>query len=873
MVTVYDVTCEYFKTPLGLDLETPRISWKLQSEEKNVLQRAYTVQVAEDPDFQQLVSDSGWIESEQSTFIELAGAWSSRSRYYYRVKVKDNQENTSGWSDTAWFEMGLHRQEDWQAQWIAPPENLNGEPCPVLSRTIEIKEKAVKARLYITALGLYEMNINGSRTGDMYFTPGWTSYQERVQYQVYDVTGQLHAGENELEVFLGNGWYKGFIGFENRNNFYGDRLALLAQLEVTYESGETEIFATDDQWQAEESSIQLSEIYHGETYDARIGNTQRVPVELYQGKVPNIVTQENEPVRKQETFTPIELIHTPKGDTVLDFGQNMVGWVQFTLEGSPGQEVKLYHAEVLDRDGNFYTENLRSAKQAVSYTFRGGEKETYEPKFSFQGFRYVKLEGFNEEQVQLEAFKGIVLYSDMKFTGDFSCSDELVNQLQHNIVWGLKGNFLDVPTDCPQRDERLGWTGDAQMFISTAAYLANAAPFFRKWLRDLTIEQREDGGVPFVIPDVIIGDQDPLMEDPHSSAAWGDAAVICPWTIYEAYGDKKIIEDQYPSMKAWIEYIRSQGENEFLWETGFHFGDWLALDSKPDSYIGATDKAFIATAFFAYSTSIVKKAARLLDLADEAAAYEELENNIVDAFTKEFITPAGRIAVPTQTAHITALMFGLLEGKAKDRAVEKLTSLLEEEKWHLTTGFVGTPYLNLVLSENGRHDIAETLLFQQDYPSWLYQITKGATTIWEHWDGIKEDGSFWSADMNSFNHYAYGAIGDWLYRKVAGIERIADIPGYKKFRIQPELGEKLAWAEGTLETMYGEVKSKAAKENGKIRMEVTVPPNTTAEIIFPADVQVEAESELHIVRENGEQKAVTGSGTYIFSYQPQEVKV
>jgi len=407
------------------------------------------------------------------------------------------------------------------------------------------------------------------------------------------------------------------------------------------------------------------------------------------------------------------------------------------------------------------------------------------------------------------------------------------------------------------------------MFIRTAAYLRNVAPFFMKWSRDLAADQREDGGVPFVVPHV-------LNDTAYSSAAWGDAAVICPWTIYLSYGDKRILEEQYDSMKAWVEYMRSQGDNEFLWNTGFHFGDWLGLDSKPDSYIGATDRDYIATAFYAYSTSLLQKTASVLGKAEDASKYGELYERVVAAYTEEFVTPSGRLSVSTQTAQVLGLMFGLLQGKAKERATAKLMELLEESKFHLTTGFVGTPYLNHVLSENGHNDAAYQLLFQQDYPSWLYQVTKGATTIWEHWDGIKEDGSFWSKDMNSFNHYAYGAIGDWLYRSVAGIDTDEQAVGYKRIYIRPQPGEGLTWAEGRLETMYGEVRSYWKKtDGGGMELEVSVPANTTAEIYLPgAMLETAAESGKALKEAAGgavkqldaSVRVAVGSGKYSFTW-------
>ncbi|MGJ9383535.1 family 78 glycoside hydrolase catalytic domain [Salipaludibacillus sp. CF4.18] len=838
MFKIEKITCEYKENPMGIDVAQPRISWKTLSDQRGIRQKSYQIQIAKSNDFSEIIWDSGEVVTEESILVELKElTMESRKRYYYRIRVKNQHDESSGWSETHYWEMGLLNQRDWVADWISPSLDINGKPCPILKRDFQVDTPVKSARIYATALGLYELELNGQRIGDDFFTPGWTSYENRLQYQTYDVTDLLKQGLNEIIGLLGNGWYKGNLGFEEKSNHYGNRLALLAQLEIELHSGETISIFSDDSWKVSKSPILMSEIYHGETYDARIKKSHQewksAEVITYSKDI--LVAQENVPVKIMNEITPIELIETPKGEIVLDLGQNMVGWVRFSITGKSGQEVEICHAEVLDHQGNFYTENLRKAKQTVRYILNGEGKETFEPTFSFQGFRYIKLDGFESDQIQLENFTGIVLHSDLKVTGDFKCSDPMINQLQHNIVWGLKGNFLDVPTDCPQRDERLGWTGDAQMFIRTAAYLTNVAPFFTKWLHDLKVEQDEEGGVPFVVPNVIAGDdEEDIFDRPFSSAAWGDAAVICPWTLYLCYGDRRILEEQYESMTSWIEYIRNQGENEYLWNTGFHFGDWLALDSKPDSYVGATDRSYIATAFYAYSTSLVKKTAAVLGKEEDVAYYQQLETNIIKMLTDEFVTPNGKLAVSTQTGQILALMFDLLEGKAKDRAVEKLMELLEESDWHLTTGFVGTPYLNHVLSENDQNETAYKLLFQKDYPSWLYQITKGATTIWEHWDGLKENGDFWSADMNSFNHYAYGAIGDWLYRKVAGIELHENNPGYKTFTISPHMGTGLEWAEGSLESTYGLIRSYWKITDEKtVTMEVTVPANTTAEIILP----------------------------------------
>lgn len=884
LFNVFELRCEYQKNPIGIGVASPRISWRLQSDERALHQTAYEIEVADDERFERPHWTSGRVASAQSIHVELIDfVPQSCERYYYRVRAWNQKNEQSAWSEPAYWEMGLLTAEQWAGEWISPPLEqfpLDASEAPLLRKGFQLKGPIKRARIYATALGLYELELNGQRVGDMYFTPGWTSYANTLQTQTYDVTEMLQVGDNTIGAWLGNGWYKGHLGWKNQKCVYGDRLALLLQLHVNYEDGHEETIVTDHSWQSFASPIVMSEIYHGETYDARLElpgwSTANFKAEGWQGAElidyhkNALIPQMNEPVRKMETIKPVELLTTPKGEKVIDFGQNLVGWVRFSVEAPSGTKVTLRHAEVLDREGNFYTDNLRSAKQQIDYVCKGDGKETYEPRFTFQGFRYVQLIGF-PEPFHLKDIEAIVLHSDMEETGTFECSDPLVNQLQHNIRWGLKGNFLDVPTDCPQRDERLGWTGDAQMFIQTASYLSNVAPFFTKWLNDLASEQGEDGGVPFVIPHVL-GDND------HSSAAWGDAAVICPWTIYICYGDERILEQQYESMKAWVAYIRAQGEHEYLWNTGFHFGDWLGLDAKAGDYVGATERDLIATAFYAYSVSLLLKTAIVLKQDADIAAYSELYDKVVAAFREEFVTASGRLAASTQTAHVLALMFGLLDEHAEKRSVSKLQELLEASKFHLTTGFVGTPYLNHVLSKHGLNAAAYKLLLQQDYPSWLYPVTKGATTIWEHWDGIKEDGSFWSEDMNSFNHYAYGAIGDWMYRTVAGIQTVEEAPGYKHIVIEPQPGEGLTWAEGKIDTMYGTVRSYwKLQEDGFIQLDVTIPANTSAAICLPnaRDASAIREGEQPIDQaagimsvEAGEASVTVqaGSGSYSFLY-------
>lgn len=886
MFSVTDLRCEYQINPIGIGEKHPRLSWKLVSDERAVRQTAYEIEVSNDDRFAVPFWTSGKVASSQSVHVELS-EWSVSSckRYIYRVRVWNQAGEVSEWSEAAYWETGKLPGEKWVGEWISAPSSLlpaDSAHLPLLRKSFSLKSPIAKARIYASALGLYELELNGQRVGDCYFTPGWTSYEHAIQTQSYDVTDMLNAGLNGIGAWLGNGWYRGQLGWEERSAIYGDRLALLLELHITYADGSEEVIATDSSWQSAKGPIKMSELYHGETYDARLelegfssgdfNSNEWHGVETIDHGFDMLKPQINEPVRAIQKVQPVECLITPKGETVIDFGQNLVGWIRFSVSGAKGAIVTLQHAEILDSEGNFYTENLRTAKQTIQYTLKGGGQETYEPRFTFQGFRYVRLDGFTEEQLNRGVFEAVVLHSDFEETGTFQCSDPMVNQLQSNIRWGLKGNFLDVPTDCPQRDERLGWTGDAQMFIGTAAYLANVAPFFTKWLSDLAAEQRGDGAVPFVVPHV-------LGDEAYASAAWGDAAVICPWTVYVSYGDRRILERQYESMKSWVSYIQAQGENEYLWNTGFHFGDWLGLDAKSGDYVGATERDIIASAFYCYSVELLRKTAIVLGQEKDAVRYTELKEKVVAAFRNEFVTPSGRLAASTQTAHVLALMFGLLDEDAEKRAAKRLYSLLEESRFHLTTGFVGTPYINHVLSQHGMHDAAYKLLLQQDYPSWLYPVTKGATTIWEHWDGIKEDGSFWSRDMNSFNHYAYGAIGEWLYRTVAGIQTVEEAPGYKHIVIAPVPGEGLTWAEGVIETLYGSVRSSWRMESGgEFQLEVTIPPNTTAEIRLPGVFNASSVTEGEAIpldeargiqsAPDGEAGVViqAGSGEYTFRY-------
>jgi alpha-L-rhamnosidase len=839
---IIDLRAENLVAPLGLGVKQPRLSWKIISDKRDFMQTAYEIQISTTKDPSKGDAwNTGMVMSDQSTNITYQGQeLKSTTHYFWRVRVWDNSGKASPWSEISWWTTGLLNTSDWKAQWIEsglPGDTVLG-PCPMFRRAFEIKKVVNSARLYITAHGLYEASVNGQRVGDAYFTPGWTSYKTRLQYQVYDVTPTMKMGANAIGVVLGDGWYRGHLAWLDNKNIYGKNISLLLQLQLTYADGTSEIIVTDDQWKTSTGPITRSSIYHGEFYNANLEksgwNTPTFDASNWQAvKVSNeskenLIASQSSSITKHETFKPIKIITTPKGEKVLDFGQNLVGWVQFKVTGKKGDVVAIHHAEVLDKAGNFYLENLRAAKAEIQYTLKGGGEETFEPHFTFFGFRYIKVDGYPGE-LNANNFQAIALYSDITPTGTFECSNTMVNQLQHNIQWGQRGNFLDVPTDCPQRDERLGWTGDAQAFARTASFNFDVDNFFAKWLKDLAADQQPDGRVPFVVPNV----QKPTSG---GSAGWADAATIIPWTMYLAYGDKKVLEDQFESMKSWVSFMQTNSTND-LWNKGFHFGDWLFFRPADDrdGRSAVTDKYLIAQTFYAHSVELVVKTATLLGKNDDVARYTDLLSKVKNAFLKEYVTPNGRLVSSTQTAYVLALHFDMLPEELRKQAAEYLVQNIKSYENHLTTGFLGTPYITHVLTRFGYSDVAYQLLLQESYPSWLYPVKMGATTIWERWDGIKPDGSFQTASMNSFNHYAYGAIGDWLYRAVAGIDTYEDGVGYKHIRIKPNPGGGFTYANADLETRYGKVSSHWKIENGNFNLSIEVPPNTTATVFVPAN--------------------------------------
>jgi alpha-L-rhamnosidase len=840
--------CEYKIDPTGIDVAKPRLSWQLESPEKNVLQTAYEVQVSpseKDLAKEKVIWDSGEVKSEASVGIEYGGpALASAKTYFWHVRAWDNHGQATTWSAPAKWEMGLLGSTDWKASWITPnltEDETKSNPAPLLRKEFALnpKKKIEQARLYASAMGLYEVSLNGKRVGDQYFTPGWTAYDFRFQYQTYDVTGMLKNGANCLGAMLGDGWFRGHMAFEDKRNNYGKKVALLAQLVVTYADGSLDVVGTDGTWRASTGPVLLSDIYDGETYDARLEksgwNTAGFNEKDWQGVTvmeppsAKLVAASGPPVEKIEEIRAVKVLRTPAGDAVVDMGQNMVGWVKFRVTAPAGTTITLRHAEVLDKAGNFYTENLRAAKQTIHYTARGGGQEIFEPHFTFQGFRYVAVSGWPGE-VNPEDFTGVVVHSAMERTGNFETSNPMLNQLEHNIIWGQKGNFLDVPTDCPQRNERLGWTGDAQIFAPTASFNFETVEFYEKWLKDLALDQQDDGAMPHVIPNIL---SHTTRKGDSASSGWADVAVVLPWTVYQAFGDRRVLEVQYPSMKAWVEYMRKQAGDKYLYNTGFTFGDWLAFATTNSDYPGATtDKDFIQTAYFAHSTELLAKTAVVLGKKEDAADYQALEKKIKAEFLKEFVTPNGRLSSNTQTAYVLALTFNLLPESMRAEAAERLAADVRKFG-HLTTGFLGASNLTWALSDSGHLDEAYMLLNRTEYPSWLYPITKGATTIWERWDGIKKDGNFQDPGMNSFNHYAYGAIGLWMYGVVAGIRIDEAQPGYKHILIAPRPGGGLTYARASIDSVYGKVSSDWQIVDGKLKLKVEIPPNTTATVSLP----------------------------------------
>jgi alpha-L-rhamnosidase len=882
MINAIDLRVEYRTNPIDIFTAKPRFSWKIKTAKSGFEQGSYSLEVAKDDGFVSPVWKSGKVNSAESHLVEFGGSpLGSASRYFWRVKITDKEGEESPWSKTAFFETTLLSKSEWKASFISGEDGKSGGSSAghLLRKEFSLQGRVKSARLYASAKGIYVAYVNGKKAGDEVLAPGWTEYKSRLLFQTYDVTSSLVKGANAIGFMVGPGWYKGDLaGWLGKRNVFGKQTAIIAQLRIVYEDGKVETICSDKSWKRGRSPVTYSELYNGETYDARLeqdgwnkggfNDKKWQSVYIESANTGILKPRDGLPVKEQERFKPLTIFKTPKGDTVIDFGQNISGWVRFKVKGKAGSKVKIRHAETLDADGNFYTANLRRAKQIIEYTLKGKGEETYSPFSTFQGFRYIAIDKW-PGKINKDNFEAWVIYSDMRQAGKFKCSYRKLNQFINNVRWSMKDNFVDVPTDCPQRDERLGWTGDAHIFLRSASYLMETAPFFRKWLRDVAVSQLPDGQVPYVVPDVLKGlsEADDKFTQDAGGSAWADVAVGAPWILYTYFGDKRILEEQYPSMKKWVDYIHKVAEGGTLFNTGFQFGDWVALDAKEGSYFGATPNDLCGTAFYAYSADILAKAAALLGKNDDAEKYAKLRKDIEAAYHKEFFTPNGRLAARTQTAHILSLAFGLTPPAYKQRTINALVDLIAGQKNHLDTGFMGTPYACHALADNGRLDLAYELLLKEDFPSWLYQVTKGATTVWEHWDGIKPDGTMWSPDMNSLNHYAYGAVSDFVFCRVGGLDTDHSKTGFKRIILKPMPGPKeISWAETDYESPYGLITIRWEIKAGNMTVAVTVPPNTTAELTLPG-AKAGKIGAVDFKAAGNSAVAELGSGSYSFTYK------
>ena len=839
------------KNPIGFAMKHATVSWVTESNQSKE-QTCAQVKVALDREMQNVIYVSDSDEPLSNTGVKLPIELMPRTEYYWTVQVWGDAGDTAI-SEVNYFETGK-REEELVGNWITTPWSDNSI-SPYMRKKFEA-EDVKKARLYMTGLGLYHLEVNGQKVGEEYLAPGCTSVDRLVQIYTYDITDMLNNGGNVIGVMMGNGWAKGRFGASSRYHRnqtpYIDQYLLKAELRLTLKDGSEQIITTDDSWKCAPSPVLADSIYDGEVYDERKAIADWSCASCSDSawdnaKIVDVIgcgecveDRLSLPIIVKETRKPIEIIYTPAGETVLDLGQNMTGWIRMRVDEPAGTSIKLSHGELL-QEGCFYNENLRTAKAEYVYISDGTEKEV-EPHFTFYGFRYVKVEG-NTKPLHIDNFTGCVVYSDLDETGWITTSDERINRLFSNAKWSQKDNFLDLPTDCPQRDERMGWTGDAQMFCKTASYNMDTYAFYRKYLRDVWIEQKEqDGMVGHVAPSFLkdLSKVDGFWKG--GSCAWGDAVVIIPWTLYEQYGDVTILEESYLSMKMWIDWVvRNNLGPTGLWEHGFKFGDWLALDgdeNQEDDRFGGTDTTLVASAYLKYSSGLVAKAAHELGLYKDEAYYQQISDHTKKAVQNAYYTKDGKSKVRTQTAHILALAMDLVEPELRGKIAEGLVELLKENDMHLKTGFVGTPFLCKALSSEGYSQAAYELLFQKDFPSWLYEVDMGATTIWERWNSVLPDGKISGTGMNSLNHYAYGSIAQWMYENICGLT-MKDV-GFKEFLVAPEFTDRFSYVDMQYDSPKGTIAIKWERKEDGYQLYVKVPfdakalvkvPNTDGEII------------------------------------------
>jgi alpha-L-rhamnosidase len=827
--SVERLRAEYRRSPaLGIGEAAPRLSWITSTPAPGWAQAAYEVEVDGDA--------LGRVDGDASVFVPWpATPLGSRDVRRVRVRVWGTDGSASPWSEPLVVEAGLLDASDWAAAWITTPDAGDERP-PRFRRAFTAAGPVAKARLYVTSAGIHEVALNGHRVGDHVLAPGWTAYGHRLRYDTHDVTALVAAGENVVGATVADGWWRGHLGWEMTRDVYGDRIGLLAQLELTYEDGTTGVVATDGTWRAAPGPWDAADLYNGETYDARredrgwaepgFDDAAWAAATGFAPAVGALVAPIGPPIRRVEEVPVREVLRSPSGRTILDFGQNLVGWVRLTVQGEAGATVTLRHAEVLEH-GELGTRPLRNAEATDRYTLRGGAPETWEPSFTFHGFRYAEVDGWPGD-LDPAAFTAVVVHSDMERTGTFSCSHELLNQLHRNVVWGMRGNVVGVPTDCPQRDERLGWTGDLQVFAPTASFLYDADGFLADWLEDVRVSQGPDGQVPVCVP------AEPISRfGSFVAAGWSDAATIVPWVLQARYADAGRLARQYDSMRRWVDHVRLRNGAALLWPEEFQFGDWLDPTAPPDKPSHArTDAILVASAYVARSAQLVADAAELLGHADDTAEYGSFATAVRRAFRDEYVAPSGRISSDSPTAYALAICFDLYERPEQRRhAGARLARLQRRGHHRIATGFLGTPLVLPALTAAGETATAYRVVTEESCPSWLYPVTMGATTIWERWDSMRPDGTINPGEMTSFNHYAFGSVADWMHQVIGGIAPAA--PGYRRLRIAPVPGPGVTSASSTLMTPYGPAACRWSVDGTQVSLEAVVPPNATAGVVLP----------------------------------------
>ncbi|WP_242083920.1 family 78 glycoside hydrolase catalytic domain [Aestuariivivens sediminis] len=839
---------EGFKNPIGFYDQTPTFSWKLPVLKQVKFQSGYQIVVASDPELlphHADLWDSKAVPSDQSVRVTYRGKpLQSKQKVYWQVRFTDQEGHASAWSEVANFELGLLSNADWTAKWISlEPEVIHDTlhastllyTPQYLRKSFLVDHEIAQARLFITAKGLFEAQINGKKVGEDVMVPGWTPYTKRIETLSYDVTDLLNEDQNTIGIILGSGWHSGRLGWSKFIWFEKPLPRALCQLEITYKNGDKAIIPTDSEWKGTRNGpIRSSSIYDGEVYDARLEFPHWSTFDFDDSQWENVIAEALDPnvdlvpkshlaVTPKSALKPIAITHPDSGRYVFDLGQNMVGVMDLKIPVKKDQTVTVRFAEMLNPDGTLYTENYRNAKSTDYYIPKEDGTISYRPTFTFHGFRYVELSGFDEDQhPEKDWVTGIVQYSNFDKTGHFNASHDKLNQLQQNITWGLRGNLLDIPTDCPQRDERLGWTGDAQVILPTSMFNYSLHAFWSSWLKSAREEQGDDGSIPFVIPNCL---------GPESSSGWADAVTVIPWELYFRTGDTRILEDNYEMMKGLVAYYKAHAENHIADVNTF--GDWLQPYPLGEGNRGDTPQDLIGTAYFARSTDLTLRAAQVLGKLEDVRELRTLRDTVRAAFEDQFIDSEGKLTTEfeTQTGYLMALGFELVTEETAQKILPHLIRKIEDADHHLRTGFLGTPLLPTVLDKYGLTDIMYTILFKETYPSWFYCINQGATTMWERWNSYSHEDGFGDAGMNSFNHYAYGAIGQWLYERIAGLAPLE--PGYKKVRIAPIPGGPLSFAEASYESIYGRVSSAWRKVDSGLELHVTVAPNTAAQIRIP----------------------------------------